>query len=331
MSKGSSKDAKESEISPPAKILSPKQPPSKVPRLSTCATQTPPRQLLKVPFSNLDEDDDESWTSARVTPKKSKGKSPGRRTGPSPAKSSKSSLLTEFDSSKGFCPLCQVPLACVKITKFAHTARCKVAEDSPGNLKSNYFLSLSLFNFAECEDRLDCVNTSWIHFQDNKHTLLAESRAHEEANSDVQIVPDDNLPGPSRRLETLLESTSEVSSPAKSPAKDNPFLSSDSEDDIFKEYETINNDKEEEVEDKAVENANDQDENHESEIDEEIVEPEEDIEAPEEDVDEPEQLIVEPDIGPGEGEKVPCIVGLCDKEKQSVTVTVNGEAVKVIK
>lgn len=138
VSKGSSKDTKESEVSPPAKILSPKQPPTKVPRLSTCATQTPPRQL-KVPFSNLDEDDDESWTSARVTPKKSKGKSPGRRTGPSPAKSSKSSLVTEFDSSKGFCPICQMPLACVKITKFAHTVVCEVPEDSPGNLKLNYF------------------------------------------------------------------------------------------------------------------------------------------------------------------------------------------------
>jgi hypothetical protein len=142
---GSSKAAKENEVSPPARQQSPKQPPTKVPRLSTSATQTPPRQH-KVPLSTFDqEEDNDPWASANVTPKKIKGKSPGRRTGPSPAKSSRSSLLTEFDSSKGFCPLCQVPLACIKITKFAHTARCHVYEDSPGNINKSYFCTLLIY------------------------------------------------------------------------------------------------------------------------------------------------------------------------------------------
>jgi hypothetical protein len=32
-----------------------------------------------------------------------------------------------------------VPLACVKITKFAHTARCNVSEDNPGNNEKTSF------------------------------------------------------------------------------------------------------------------------------------------------------------------------------------------------
>jgi hypothetical protein len=183
-----------------------------------------------------------------------------------------------------------------------------------------------------------------MHFQDNKHTLLAKSRAQEEINSDVQLVnneePMHQAPSGTqrRRLETVLESASEVPSPSyTSPAKDNPFLDSESEDDIFKEYDG-SKDNGEQVEEVVVEvDVNIQDQNHESE-DEEVEEPEE-VEDPEdvivgpEEVEEPEDDIVVPDAGQTEGEReiVPCIAGVCDKDKQSVTVSVNGEAVKVIK
>lgn len=201
---------------------------------------------------------------------------------------------------------------------------------------------------------MDCLNTSWMHFRDNMHTLLAESRAHqhqeeeeEDGNSDVQLL---NVEPMQHRLETVLEAASEVSSPIiKSPAKDNPFLCSDSEseDDIFKEYDVVSKDNGEKVNEEQ--DTTNQGENHDTRDEDELVEPEKEVEeseeeevedqeeeaeddfiGPEEEVQEPDFVV--PDAGQTEVEReiVPCIAGVCDKDKQSVTVSVNGEAVKVI-
>jgi len=139
-----------------------------------------------------------------------------------------------------------------------------------------------------------------------------------------------------RRLETLVESATEVPSPSyTSPTKDNPFLDSESEDDIFKDYEG-SKDNGEKVEEVVVEvDVDIQDENHEP-ADEEPEEEVEELEELEDDFVEPDEVeepedVVGPDVGQNEGgrEIVPCIAGVCDKDKQSVTVSVNGEAVKV--
>jgi hypothetical protein len=191
---------------------------------------------------------------------------------------------------------------------------------------------------------VDCLNTSWTHFRDNKHTPLAESRA-QEVNSDVELVnneePMQKVPSATiRRLETLVESATEVPSPSyTSPTKDNPFLDSESEDDIFKDYEGSkdNGEKVEEglievdvdVQDENLEPADEEPEEEVEEL-EELEEPEDDFVEPDE-VEEPEDVVVGPDAGQNEGKReiVPCIAGACDKDKQSVTVSVNGEAVKV--
>jgi hypothetical protein len=137
----------------------------------------------------------------------------------------------------------------------------------------------------------------------------------------------------------LVESATEVPSPSyTSPAKNNPFLDSESEDDIFKDYEG-SKDNGEKVEQVVVEvDVNIQDENHKAAEDEqeEEVEELEEVEEPEDDLVEPDEVeepedVVGPGVGQNEGEReiVPCIAGVCDKDKQSVTVSVNGEAVKV--
>jgi len=302
--------AKENDASPLAhsRSRSPLPSPAKVTHLTkTIPVQKAPR----VAFDILDEENTEETVSPpkrpRTTPRKSlKGKSPFKKGGPSPAKSSKSSLLAEFDSSKGFCPICQVPLACIKITKFAHTANCYVDDNSTGKTEIIYcsaFLINEMLKI-ECEDGTECMHTSWTHFRNYKHTQLAESRALEDSSgSDVEFISSAPVTKPLvvQNLSTLFEKSMEDK--GSKAADNNPFLSSDEDEDPFKEYENVDNGGQIEP---VVQFG---DEEEEDLLKDKEVEPE-------------DNNLIE--------ESIPCVSGACDENKLSVAVTLeDGETIKV--
>ncbi|KAF4519828.1 hypothetical protein B566_EDAN006842 [Ephemera danica] len=154
--------------------------------------------------------------------------SPRKTITPSPHKSNSkrgnSSTLASLPfESKGFCPICQVPFSCLNVQPSVHSSSCLEPSDGP-----------------ECAAGKNCKNTSYHHYRDFRHEVLAEERTFagvdaselepeieerllndsEEDVSSKRKHAEDDLPSP-KRIKSAQEADEQSS---QSSNDSNPFL-----------------------------------------------------------------------------------------------------------